>query len=310
LATIEKQKEVYYLPKKNSFIFAGDDDNSSKLRIAGLKADVLYNEPIFFCADGTFESGKNISSFAKGDVYENPVKIHSLLRLEQKLFVPYSDEVDMSQYNVKIIDEVTERLFIRGLSNESVFAEIADVLEHLQQETRYFDIIAKKSRIDLTQSQVQVIASHKKMARSFTELSQKYIEGKKRTSVVFTGIWKKASKELCDTIEELVASADLDQIFEKYIAALKCRFLLLPGVKGDFHLAGNNGIVLSADSALGSFGELSKAFDPRKTFSATLQIRQASERLNAADESMSNAEYLKLLRGVRNSLIGAFGKKS
>jgi hypothetical protein len=67
---------------------------------------------------------------------------------------------------------------------------------------------------------------------------------------------------------------------------------------------------LSADSALGSFGELSKAFDPRKTFSATLQIRQASERLNAADESMSNAEYLKLLRGVRNSLIGAFGKKS
>jgi hypothetical protein len=118
-----------------------------------------------------------------------------------------------------------------------------------------------------------VIASHKKIARSFTELSQKYIEYKKRPSVVFTGVWKEASKEFCDTIEELVASADLDQIFEKYIDALKYRLLLLPGVKGDFHLAGSNGIVLSADSALGSFGELSKAFDPRKTFSATLQIR-------------------------------------
>ena len=251
-----------------------------------------------------------MASFAKGDVYEDPVKIHGLLQLEQKLFIPYSNEVDMSQYGVKIIDRVTECLFRRGLSNEKVFAEIADVLEHLQQETKYFDIIAKESRIDLTLSQVQVIASHKKIARSFTDLSQKYIEYKKRPSVVFTGVWKEASKEFCDTIEELVTSADLDQIFEKYVVALKYRFLLLPGVKGDFHLAGNNGVVLSSDSALGSFGELSKAFDPRKTFSATLQIRQASERLNAADESMSNAEYLKLLRGVRNSLIGAFGKKS
>lgn len=310
LASIEKQKVIYYLPKKNSFIFAGDDDNSSRLRIEGLRADVLYNEPIFFCEDGTFDCVKNIVSFAKDDVYEEPVRIHGLLQLEQKLFIPYSADVDMSQYGVSIIDRVTERLFRRGLSNEKVFAEIADVLEHLQQETRYFDIIAKESCIDLTMSQVQVIASHKKIARSFTELSQKYIEYKKRPSVVFTGIWKEASKEFCDTIEELVASADLDQIFEKYIVALKYRFLLLPGVKGDFHLAGNNGVVLSADSALGSFGELSKAFDPRKTFSATLQIRQASERLNAADESMSNAEYLKLLRGVRNSLIGAFGKKS
>ncbi|MDO4860994.1 MAG: hypothetical protein Q4A48_08255, partial [Bacillota bacterium] len=62
-------------------------------------------------------------------------------------------------------------------------------------------------------------------------------------------------------------------------------------------------------SEVGAFGEASAPYDEWKTFSARLQLKQASERLNQADDSMDNSKYLDFLRGVRSGIIISFGEK-
>lgn len=310
LASVVKQEIVKYLPQNGTYFFKHDNDKVRCLQIPELKADAVYHEKIFMCTEGTFETCEDVVSFGKGDLFENAQRIYELLAVEKKLFLPYSSNVDMRCYRVSVMPKVMEKLFERGLQDEELFAEIANILEKTEQHVPYLDIISEKKRIELTQRQVSVIASHKKIAKSFVDLSNKYIEQGKKPNIVFIGEWNSIPKKYSETIVDLVEDADLNSLFEKYIEAIEYKFMSLPEEKGDFYLAGNNGIVLESNEPLGAFSKLSAYFDPHKTFSATLRIRQASEKLNNVDESMSNEEYLSLLRGVRSSLIGILSKKA
>lgn len=310
LAGRVKNEIIRYLPSDGAYFFKHDNDKVKCIQNPDLKATEIYKQNIFLCSDGTYADSKQVVSFERGFICENPDRIFELLDLDKKLFIPYSNDVDMSSYKVDVLKKVMESLFENGLNNGKNFAEIAYILDKLEQPIAYLDIIAEKSSITLSQTQVEVIASHKRILKSFVELSERYIERGKLPSLSFNGAWTPISEDSRMTIVDLVEAADLDEHFEKYVQSTKYKFIELPNKKSDFYLMGSNGIVLSKEEPLGSFGNLSAQFDPNNTFSSTLKIRQASDKLNNASESMSNVDYLKLLRGVRNSLVGAFGKKA
>lgn len=310
LARRVKSQIIRYLPSDGAYFFKHDNDKVKCIQNPDLKATEIYKQDIFYCLDGSFGDAEHVVSFEKGFVCDNSDRVFELLDLDKKLFVPYSNDVDMSSYKVTVLKKVMETLFENGLSDGKNFAEIADILDKLKQPIAYFNIIADKSSIVLSQAQVEVIASHKRILKNFIELSERYIERGKLPSLSFNGNWTPVAEASKLTIIDLVETADLDAYFEKYVQSTQYKFLELPNKKSEFYLAGSNGIVLSKEEPLGSFGSLSAHFDPNNTFSSTLKIRQASDKLNNASESMSNVDYLKLLRGVRNSLVGAFGKKA
>lgn len=109
-------------------------------------------------------------------------------------------------------------------------------------------------------------------------------------------------EQLEKKIQEDIESANLEECFEAYLMKTNYRFHVLEEVEKNFIIAGKNGIIVAQSSPIGSLASMVEAYDPNKTFTAALYMRQASDCLNKADESMSNTEYLKLLRDVRNGL--------
>lgn len=307
-ATVIKQEIVNYIPKKSKYFFIKDNEKIECLWKNSLCSSILYQEKLFLTQDGYFESANNIISFAPNEEIEDKELIYGLLGCKKKLFIP-SGRANMNDFGGDTIVNVYQLLFKRGIETEDIFEEIAKLLEKQKNIDIYEEICKQESDIRLSAKQILVISNNKKLYAGFDKYVKTNISNRQDTGVVIDESLQRINKDMIDKIIELTNSADLKPEFERYLQSIEYRLYSIDCVKDNFYLAGKNGIVLSKTTPLSSFGDLAEAFDPRKTFSATLQIRQASEKLNTVDDSMSNHEYLKLLRSVRSSLINAFGEK-
>ena len=309
LAGVVKQDIIYYIPNHRDYFFNWRTNAKIQcLQLNNLSGEAICSERIFFTTDGTFENIENIVSFAKDEKIENPVQVFSLLGETNKLFIP-SRAIDMQKYDVRVISNVPVLLFKSGLEDESKFNDIANLLDTMGKELKYVDLIKECSPLRLTKSQLLVINSHRKIYTALNDYASQCLLDKKLPGITFDNNLPDAGEELRNEIKELITSAELDQNYEAYLERINYKFILLDGIKQEFAIAGQNAIILADGLEMGSFGLLTTKYDPRRVFTAALQIRQASERLNEADESMTDAEYLKLLRSVRRSLKDAFGAK-
>ena len=304
---IVNEQIITYIPNKHSFFFKRDNEKIACLCIPALQGDTICKEKVFLTTDGVYESADRIVSFPKEEVPEDALLVHRLLGISKRLFIqPYA--IDMVWYNVQVIGNITSALFRQGLANEEYLEDMLVWLEITNPDANYNKLIANNEPVHLSRKQLEVISNHKKISNAFMQRTCEAIQNKKFPQV-FIKECQEDKTELRDTIEELVDSIDLDPAFEAYLKLIRYKLFVLPDAKSDFVLAGKEGIVLSGKNTLSSFAKLSLPFDPRKTFSATLQIRQASEQLNDVDDTIENDDYLKLLRGVRISLKSAFGPK-
>lgn len=307
-ATIVKKDIIQYIPGNGRFFFKRDNEKIACLQRDLLRANIIYNESVFFSEDGTYEKASDVVSFAINEELENPEIIFKLLGVRKKLFIP-NEPINMAGYGVEVISNIFHQIFANGLENEHIFDSVAQVLDKQKE----FDVANELNRfqeIHLTVNHLRIIAKYKRLYRGFSNYEKAEIRTKNLPKLYLDDSLHKLAVEQRNLINELVQTADLDTEFVKYLYRINFNLLALDNVKEDFFAAGENGIVLSKTSPLSSFGDLSESFDPRKTFSATLQIRQASDKLNEVeDDTMSNQEYLKLLRGVRRSLINAFGER-
>lgn len=305
---IVKEDIITYIPNKHSHFFKKDNEKITCLCVPMLQGDEICKQKVFLTADGMYESADKIVAFPKEEVPRDALLVHRLLGISKRLFIqPYA--IDMAWYNVQVISNITDALFRQGMASEESLEEILVWLEKNNPDVNYIKLVTNNEPFKLTKKQFEIISNHKKVSSAFLQRTCEFIQAKKFPQMYFAADCPEDKTELRETITELVDSIDLEPTFEAYLKAIKCRLFVLPEAKNDFVLAGHDGIILSGKNSLSSFAKLSLPFDPRKTFSATLQIRQASEQLNDIDESISNDEYLKLLRGVRISLKSAFGPK-
>lgn len=300
---------VAYLPKKYAPIFKQDNEKVKCLNLDIFKAQALYEEKVFYCVDGTFNNFKDIVSFDSNEdsKRETHIKIFEYLKEQAKLFIPKEPAIDMKWFGVKILSDVNRRLFLAGLRNEKIFEDVIEILESSEEEVHYYQLLASMEGLRITPSQVKVIAKNKKLSDGFTSIFKTRIdEGKLPAYELITN--DKGDRDLSLEIKELVEATELSKKFERYLHEISYKVITVDVDTDEFAFPANNAVVLSKKGPLGSFSALSSDYDPRHTFSATLKIRQASNKLNDVDDDISNTEYLKLLRDVRLSLVQAFGK--
>ena len=309
-AHVIKENIVSYIPSHNKYFFIRDNEKVSALCTEELRSTSLYRDKIFYTTDGTFESAINVVAFAKDEMVADQQKVYRLLGWKDKLFIP-PRPMDMSHYRVKVIEDVRKQLFQRAMEDESVTDEILAWLEQPGQDVNYVKLLTDVGSVILSKKQIAAIAKYQPVIRSFRQRAHDTIALGRTMGVT---IKEKGMEHLSDTDEESIADAvnmaDLDGAYSAYLKKIELNIWGLEGRKGEFALAASNGIVVSSENALGSFAAFSRGFDPRKTFTASLDIRQATEKLNAVDnQDMTKEEYLNLLRGVRNSLRSAFGER-
>lgn len=305
---IQKENIIAYIPPRLGYLFKRNNEKIACLLAPEIKGDIICREKLFLTTDGTYENAANIVSFPREEVPENPVLVHRLLGLSKKLFVP-PYEVDMKWYNVQVVTNITGSLFAAGIHEKADFNEILTWFDKNKPEINYGKLIVANEPLTLTTSLLETISRHKILSNSFLQRAVDQIRNKQYPRFLFSDACKEEQGSLRQTIEELVDSVDLDYGYEKYLQSIHYKLLIIENAKEEFVLAGKNGIALSGKNTLNAFARLSMPFDPRKIFSATLQIREASERLNEVDENISNIDYLMLLRAVRISLKSAFGPK-
>lgn len=308
LATVVKGEIITYIPNRHNFFFKKTNEKINCLLKNDLKGDTICLEKVFYTADGTYESAKNIVSFADTENIENPTEVFALLEEGCKLFIPnYS--INMGWYNVRVISNVPALLFKKGLKDEKNFSEIAKILDVIGKELKYVNLIEECCPLQLTKSQLLVINAHRTIYTAINNYSEQCLRHNKLPQISFATDISVMDEKFESDVKELIMSADLDSVFEKYLRIIDFKFYKLPGIKQEFAIAGKDGIIAAEGSPMGSFGSLTAKYDPRRVFVAALQIRQASDKLNEADETMSNVDYLKLLRSVRASLKSAFGNR-
>lgn len=308
LASIVKQDIITYIPDRNMYFFEKNNEKISCFQKDGLKGDAICLEKVFYTADGSFENAENIAAFAIK--IENPQEVFAFLDKKRKLFIPNTSNtsVNMKKYGVQVISDVPERLFLKGLENETQFEGIAKILDSIGKELDYVELIEKNCPIKLTKTHLIVVSRHT-IYEAFGKYTRQCISKRKLPELIFSDDLPHMEEQLEKKIQEDIESANLEECFEAYLMKTNYRFHVLEEVEKNFIIAGKNGIIVAQSSPIGSLASMVEAYDPNKTFTAALYMRQASDCLNKADESMSNTEYLKLLRDVRNGLKKAFGTR-
>lgn len=308
LASEIKQDIVTYIPNRHNFFFKKTNEKIQCLLRNGLKGDEICKQKVFYATDSTYENADNIVAFAETEELENPVEVFALLGENTELFIPnYS--INMQWYNVRVISNVPALLFKKGIKDEKNFSDIAKILDVIGKELKYEKLIEECCPLQLTRNQLLVINAHRTMYTALNNYGEQCLKTGSLPKITFTTGVVPMDEKFGNEVKKLTLSADLEPAFEKYLNAIGFKFFVLSGIKQEFAIAGKDGIIISEGSPMGSFGSLTAKYDPRRVFVATLQIRQASDKLNDADESMNDIEYLKLLRSVRVSLKNAFGDR-
>lgn len=308
LASEVKQDIVTYIPNRHKFFFEKTNEKIQCLLKNGLKGDEICQQKVFYTTEDTYESADNIVAFADTEELENPAEVFALLGENKKLFIPnYS--INMQWYNVRVISNVPALLFKKGLKDEKNFSDIAKILYVIGKELKYEKLIEECCPLQLTRNQLLVINAHRPIYTALNNYGEQCLKDGKPPQITFTDDVVTMDEKFGNEVKELTLSADLEPFFEKYLKEICFKFYVLTGIKQEFAIAGKYGIIVAEGSPMGSFGSLTAKYDPRRVFVAALHIRQASDKLNDADESMNDIEYLKLLRSVRVSLKNAFGNK-
>lgn len=308
LAQVLKQDIIRYIPNKHKHFFSGDRGKVGCIMTPELKGDHICSKRVFYTEEGTFEDIKSIIAFGKDEVLDDPVEVHKLLDSPYKLFVP-GYPVDMNWYGCRVIDNVQGRLFRHGLEKASSFGEILDWLEKNVPDLSYYKLLYANEPTTFNEEHLVAVARHGQLWNASIQSARKQIVEKKVFPLcILTGNIPEIDASAKTLLLEVIKDADLDKIFMKYLKEINYKFYVVNN-KRAFAVAAKNGVVLARGSELGSFAKLARLFDQHGTFTASIEIRQASERLNQIDESMSNQEYLSLLHGVRKSLMDAFGTR-
>lgn len=310
LAKRVQEDIVSYIPVRHGYLFDDSAETNRSLCVPGTKADAITSQKVFRSADGSFESAKDIVAFAVQEKIVDQITVYNLLGETKKLFVPRYP-MDMSLFGCTTISDVKDKLFLRAIDYPTETKAILDWVDANEKEYPYRRLIEKYKIFKFTKEQLIVIARHKECADEFRAFCQRSIRANGTSTIELKGECDQIDDSVAEVIYDVTADADLADQFKAYLKKTFGRYKVIPVKNGDFVLPMSNAVVLARDAELSSFSALAAVYDPNHTVSAALNFRQASARLNKADndDSIDSQSYLKLLRAERKKLKDAFGDR-
>ena len=302
-----KQNIIRYLPSIYNYLFRKDNEKVECLCVDGLHGRDLCREKIFFTEENQFECADHIVTFGKDSSVDDQLGAYVLLNENRKLFIP-PFKTDMKQYGAKVIEDIAGALFHHALLDDKRMGEILEWLEKSNIEINYTKLLTENCPVTFSSTSLSVIGKYSRFINAIQQIASKSIKENKKPPFHIAEGTRQVNQAKKEEIISLVHDADINRVFERYLKNRNYCFYTFPS-ETEFAVIADNGIALTYMHELGAFAKASEPFDSRGTFSAALKIRQASNTLDQADESMDNSEYLKLLRGVRSSLKKAFGDR-
>lgn len=304
LALTYKEDIVYYLPKKNEFLFKSDKEYAD-LELTCFKGEHFLTLPVFYTLTGGFLPADQIYAFSEPEKLHSIVRVAELLNDKRHLF--NAPDKSIRELNIEIIEDVVDRLFQMAFSKPEYAEEVFKILSNYEGFS--FDEKIKGQKFELDIRKVSAIFTSDKCMSAFKKEAYSCLKSGRRPEFVFA-CDKEDIIDVWHVDAQLnIEADDFGELAQKYFSWLGGYSCIVSDLipAGEYFITKNVLILSKADtiSALSSF---CRFLDPKHVFAATLELRRCSKELDEVDDSLSAIDYFKKLRAVRKTIRGAFGK--
>lgn len=303
LARTYKEAIVYFLPKKNEYLFKSDKEYAD-LELPFFRGEYFLELPLFYTQTGGFLPADQVYAFSEPEKLQSVERVVELLNDTRHLF--NASTTLIRGLNIEIIENVPNKLFQIALSKPEYAEEIFNILS--TYDGFCFEDRIKEQTIKLDAELVRAICVVDKCRAAFEKVAYDRLKGGSRPEFIFACDQEHIVdvRNVDDTLSiEADDFGDLAQSYFKYLKGHSCIVSdFIP--EGKFFIA-KNVLLLSKNKTMAALSAFCRKLDPKNIFASILDLRRCSRQLDEVDDSISAGDYLKTLRSVRKAICDAFG---
>ena len=302
LAQMYKEDIMYYLPKKNEFLFKSDKEYAD-LELLCFKGEHFLTLPLFYTQTGGFLSADKVYAFSEPEKLQSTVRVAEILNYNKHLF--NATEISITGFNIETIKDVTDRLFKIAFLKSKYAKEIFEILS--KYEGFSFDEKIKGIVIELNAETISAIFAVEKCLTAFKNAARTCLKSGGRPKFNFS-----CDKEQIIDVRHVDDALDIElddfgDVTKKYLSWIGYSCIISDSIPaGEFFIT-QNVLILSKDDTSWALSSFCRLLDPKHLFTASWELRGLSKKLDEVDDSISAVDYLKVLHTIRKSIRDAFG---
>ena len=296
-----KEHIINYLPNRNKYLFEADADKIACLQQNDFKGETFLELPIFYTVENHFLSAEKVFMFQSNEDVPEPEKTYLLLGDKRELFLP-DIRAKGKNPGLSIVSKVNDLLFNRAMSVLADSDAILDVLSNIESFSfeKMIETIGKKT---FSIEQIMVFAKHEKCIAAFQKYFTEQIKKGQFTSVqVVLNADDMQDVRYIENTDSAFESDDFDFNARRYFNRIGFNCYYVSSIE-EFFFPCDNVLLLSDAYKISSLSSFCERIDKNCTLSLMLRFRDASNRLNAANENMAPMEYLRLLHAIRKNTL-------
>ena len=296
-----KEHIINYLPNRNKYLFEADADKIACLQQNDFKGETFLELPIFYTVENHFLSAEKVFMFQSNEDVPEPEKTYLLLGDKRELFLP-DIRAKGKNPGLSIVSKVNDLLFNRAMSVLADSDAILDVLSNIESFS-FEKMIEKIGKKTFSIEQIMVFAKHEKCIAAFRKYFTEQIKKGQFTSVqVVLNADDMQDVRYIENTDSAFESDDFDFNARRYFNRIGFNCYYVSSTE-EFFFPCDNVLLLSDAYKISSLSSFCERIDKNCTLSLMLRFRDASNRLNAANENMAPMEYLRLLHAIRKSTL-------
>ena len=298
-----KENIVRYLPSKEKSLFDVNNGKEECLTEQKCFNGAHYLDlPIFYTVDKDYKKSDEVFCFSESEKIEEPETVYRLMGYRLALFL---SPVSVNRFSIRIERDVKKQMLKRAMASVIMIVGILDYLDSISYNYPV-ELIRQLDPIEITQFQLSTIIKHKRFLEALQTICSDDIKNNKRFRLEITDADFQTISDLFDDEFEM---NDIPKIVRNYMGYCygKCICVDEPN---DVYLPCYNAILLSTQKPLQSFLSFCQDIDPNDPFTTRITWREKTNELNkyVEDSTISEEEYMRVLRQIRISIRDSLGK--
>ena len=298
---------AYYVPAKSESFFCQDNEKAHCLNRPELSGTAFSHQKLFPSIQGGLHAATELCFFESKTPVSEPLLVNSLLNSTREIF-EYPAGLTRD-FGMEKIADIPEQLFLSAFGLNSSTNQIFCYLEkyHLLENNMWQTLASKISGSWISVPQIKAVFQHENCLKAFQRKSTDQKNHISPSGVLIQFPLSDAKDVLSiDPSGERFDPENFPTSLQQYFANIQYRCIVLDLELTDFFIA-DNVLILSGD-ILEALSDLCSSVQKQSLFGLQLKYRQVSRTLNNADNTLSNTEFLELLRSLRESQRIALGK--
>ena len=309
LAATYKEKIVYYLPSKDNYIFIENANDDACLKISSFKGERFLKENVFYTLDGTFVSAEDCFSFDESEKLNDHQLTVKLLSVKKKEFLP-PQGIKVVRFGIETVKNAKDKLLDLAIKNETYTHQALGLLDDFD-EASCEKLLEKCAGVVLSINQVSEFFGVEKIRKCFANDSKKAI-----SKFSLPAVSVKIRESDCFNIKNILSETEPleDSDFPKqegaYLSKIGFAAYLLDSFAENVFFPAKNVLILSGKDKVKSLSKFCQSENGSDVLASRLVMQRVSEKLNKADENLSDEEYLSMLSAERKIIKDTLGNKT